>query len=272
MNAERVAIVTGGGAGLGRELTFGLAAAGFAVVVADVDGDAAEATALEIKQEADATARETRQNADATALEGRREAEAAGHESGQKAGQVAVAVRADVRDPAQARHVVRAATELGALGVLVNNAGGWTRGDRQFPHADPEDWAATLALNLTAPMLLTQLVLEPMRAAGGGAVVNIASSAARGDDAYGSPEYAATKAGLIRLTSSLRGLGDTHGVRAMCLVPGWIGLDRAHAQLAAMSPADRAAASPLIPPSEVVTAALDLIASGQPGAVVDLPQ
>ncbi len=233
---ERVAIVTGGGAGLGRELSLGLARAGFAVVVVDIDEAAAQETARE-----------------ATRL----------HAS-------AIGVRADVREAGQVREVVRVATARGRLKVLVNNAGGWTSGDRQFPEAAHEDWAATLALNLTAPMLLTQLALGPMREAGGGAVVTVASSAARGDQAYGSPEYAASKAALIRLTTSLRGLDASHGVRVMCVVPGWIGLDRAHAELAAMAPADRAATAPLIPPGDVVSTVLDLITTGQSGAVVDM--
>lgn len=183
------------------------------------------------------------------------------------AGGVAVAVCADVTDAEQARGVVRVAAELGGPHVLVNNAGGWTRGGRQYPDAEPADWAATLALNLTAPMLLTQLVREPMRRLGGGVVVNVASSAARGDGAYGSPEYAAAKAGLVRLTTSLAGLD---GVRVTCIVPDWIGLDRAHAEFAALSPAERAVTPPLIPPAQVVDAVLDLIAGGASGTVVEL--
>jgi hypothetical protein len=56
----------------------------------------------------------------------------------------------------------------------------------------------------------------------------------------------------------------------MCAVPDRIGLDRAHAQLAALSPADRAAAPPLIPPGDVVDAVLGLIAGGAAGTVIDI--
>jgi NAD(P)-dependent dehydrogenase (short-subunit alcohol dehydrogenase family) len=55
-------------------------------------------------------------------------------------------------------------------------------------------WAATLDLNLRAAMRATQLALEPMRRAGRGAVVNVASPAGAGTDRYRSPEYAAAKA------------------------------------------------------------------------------
>jgi NAD(P)-dependent dehydrogenase (short-subunit alcohol dehydrogenase family) len=88
-------------------------------------------------------------------------------------------------------------------------------------------------------MLATQLALEPMRRAGGGAVVNIASTAALGDEPYASPEYGAAKAGLIRFTTALR---ETDGARVNCVVPDWIRTDRAEAELAAMTPEERAAA------------------------------
>lgn len=273
---ERVAIVTGGGAGLGRELVFGLVGAGFAVVVADIDGAAAEETAREAERRAGAETWDAAEVRDAAhepdaarmqdAAPAQDPARSRDRARGPDRGRRVVAVRADVREVAQAREVVRVAEGLGGPHVLVNNAGGWTTGDKQFPAAAPEEWAATLALNLSAPMLLTQLVLGPMRDLGGGAIVNIASSAARGDEAYGSPEYAAAKAGLIRLTTSLRGLDASHGVRVLTAVPHWIGLDRAKEQLAA----DPAAAATLIPPAVVVKTVLDLIASGQAGTVVDL--
>ena len=59
----------------------------------------------------------------------------------------------------------------------------------QYPDSPPSEWSQVLNLNLGAPMLATQLCLEPMEANGGGAVVNIASSAGLGPDAYASPEY-----------------------------------------------------------------------------------
>ena len=83
---------------------------------------------------------------------------------------------------------------------------------------------SALTVNLVAPMLLTQL-LWPSLAAGGGAVVNIGSSGGIGDDAYGSPEYGAANAGIRRFTASLSSRTD---LRVMAVVPGWIGLERAH--------------------------------------------
>ncbi|MDP9792653.1 NAD(P)-dependent dehydrogenase (short-subunit alcohol dehydrogenase family) [Catenuloplanes nepalensis] len=93
---------------------------------------------------------------------------------------------------------------------------------------------------------------------GGGAILNVSSSAALGAEPYGSPEYAAAKAALIRFTAASAGLWERHRVRMTCVVPAWIGLPRAHARLAAMSPADRARTPPLIPPETVVATGLEL--------------
>jgi NAD(P)-dependent dehydrogenase (short-subunit alcohol dehydrogenase family) len=106
-------------------------------------------------------------------------------------------------------------------------------------------------------MLATQLCLEPMRRAGGGAIVNVASSAGLGLGGHPSPEYAAAKAGLIRLTATLAGLA---AVRVNCVVPDWILTERAQAELARMTPAERAAAPVPIPVAEVAAVVLELIA------------
>jgi len=103
-----------------------------------------------------------------------------------------------------------------------------------------------------------------------GAIVNIASSAGRGLTGYDSPEYGVSKAALIRFTSTLAGLEESHGVRMTCIVPGWIGLARAHAEVAAVSPERRAATPPLIPPEEIVAVALDLIRNGRSGTVIEM--
>jgi NAD(P)-dependent dehydrogenase (short-subunit alcohol dehydrogenase family) len=234
--AGKIAIVTGSGSGLGRFLALGLADAGVHVVVADVDPSAAADTAALVRDR----------------------------------GVRATVLACDLRDPDAAGALVAAAAELGGPHILINNAGGWTPGGAQYPDAPPAAWGATLDLNLRVPMLLSQLVLEHMGRLGGGAIVNIASSAGRGLTGYGSPEYAATKAALIRFTSALPGLEDTSRVRMSCIVPGWIGLARAHAEVAAMSPQRRAATPPLIPPERIVAVALDLIRNGRSGTVIEM--
>lgn len=143
--------------------------------------------------------------------------------------------------------------------ILVNNAGGGGHVEPHFPDAGPDDWGATLDLNLRGPMRLTQLVLEPMRAGGGGAVVNIASTAGLGLEPYTSPEYGAAKAGLIRFTSTLAPLRERMGVRVNCVVPDWIETERAREELAAMTAAKRAAAPRPIPMDEVADAVVECI-------------
>jgi 3-oxoacyl-[acyl-carrier protein] reductase len=221
------AVVTGGGSGLGEVLSQRLASLGAHVVVADIDADACERAVAGIRD---------------------------------GGGQASAAV-IDVRDDPAVTALVDDVAGLAPKGlrVWVNNAGGWTAGDAQFPDAPVADWSRSLDLNLRAPMVAIQAVRAEMRRAGGGVVVNVASIAGTGSGAYGSPEYAAAKAGLIRLTSALGGLATTDGVRVNCVVPDWIGLPRAHDELAAMSEAERAAVPPLIPPDQVADAVVGLI-------------
>jgi NAD(P)-dependent dehydrogenase (short-subunit alcohol dehydrogenase family) len=215
-----VALVTGGAAGLGRFVAERLVAGGASVVVADVD-------------------------------------EAAGAQATREMGSDVAFVRTDMRVAGDVGRMIDFAVDrFGGLDVLVNNAGGV--GATAFPQARAAEWGAILYLNLTGPMLATQLALEPMRARGGGAVINVASSAGLGLAPYDSPEYGAAKAGLIRFTSTLAGLHEQMNVRVNCVVPDWIGLDRAKAELAAMTPEERAAAPPLVDPADIAKTVLDL--------------
>jgi NAD(P)-dependent dehydrogenase (short-subunit alcohol dehydrogenase family) len=178
----RVALVTGAAAGTGRVIAERLADAGALVVVADVDDVRGEATALELDVEY---------------------------------------VHADMTDPDDVRTMLDVAIAQGELGLLVNNAGGGGHVPPHFPEATPEQWGATLDLNLRGAMLATQLALRAMPR--GGAVVNVASTAGLGDEPYQSPEYGAAKAGLIRFTTSL---AEHRGVRVNCVVPDWIATER----------------------------------------------
>lgn len=174
-------------------------------------------------------------------------------------------IQADVTEPTQLETLVEIATGLGSLGVLVNNAGGWSPSGRQWPDAPLGDWARVLDLNLRVPMLATQLVLPALRRVGGGAVINVGSSGGLGPDAYGSPEYGAAKAGLLRFTSSVRGLAE-EGIRVSCVVPHWIGLPRAHREYDALSTEEQERAGGLVSPEliagEVVRLAEDESSAG----------
>ena len=103
---------------------------------------------------------------------------------------------------------------------------------------------------------------------GRGVVVNVASTAGVDAAPYASPEYGAAKAGLIRFTTAL---AERDGVRVNCVVPGWIATERAQAELAAMTPAERAAAPEPVPMDGIATAIVDLIRDeSAAGRVIEL--
>lgn len=225
MNLDgQVAVVTAGAAGLGLYIARAVAGRGARVVIGDIDVDAGRAAVAQIESE----------------------------------GGDALFRVADVADDEQLDKLITAASDVGPLRVLVNNAGGWTPGERQYPDVASAEWTRTLHLNLRTPMLATQLCLASMQASGGGAVVNIASNAALGPDAYGSPEYGAAKAGLIRFTSTLRGYADL-GIRVSCVVPHWIGLPRAQAEFIRMSPEEQVRSGGLVDPELVAATVVALI-------------
>jgi NAD(P)-dependent dehydrogenase (short-subunit alcohol dehydrogenase family) len=168
------------------------------------------------------------------------------------AGGDAKPLAADLADPASADVIARAVEGMGPLRLLVNNAGGWGTAGRQFPEATAQEWCRVLDLNLVVPMALTQRLLPRL---GGGAVVNVSSSAGPARGAYASPEYAVAKAALVRFTTSLAGLADSHDVRVSCVVPGWIGLDRAIRQRAQLPPNER---PDLVPPELIARTVVDL--------------
>ncbi|MDN4614112.1 SDR family oxidoreductase [Leifsonia sp. F6_8S_P_1B] len=167
---------------------------------------------------------------------------------------------ADLSSLAGAQAAAEDALRQAPLDGLVNNAGGQAPGE-QYPAAAPDAWHASVTLNLLTPMLLTQLLWEELARASG-AVVNIGSSGGLGDAPYASPEYGAAKAGLHRFTTSL---GDRRDVRVTGVIPGWIGLARARAERAAMSPAEREATGPLVEPEAIAREVADLLERGHAG-------
>jgi len=107
------------------------------------------------------------------------------------------------------------------LSVLVNNAG-ISIGTDIFS-LSVADWEATIAVNLTAPFLLTRAALPILAARGGGSIINIASLAAV--QGASKPNYAASKAGLIGLTKSTAQSVGGVGIRANAIIPGAVDTD-----------------------------------------------
>ncbi len=185
----KVAIVTGSATGVGRATALQLAALGCGVVVNYTKSEA--------------EARETLADVE-------------------KLGVPALLEQCDVSDDAAVRRMVkRTVDELGGLDILVNNAGTTTF----VAHPDlegltEETWDRTLAVNLKGPFFCMRAAAGPMRQRGQGAIVNVSSVA--GVRAVGSSiAYAASKAGLINLTTSMsRVLGPE--IRVNCVAPGFI--------------------------------------------------
>jgi NAD(P)-dependent dehydrogenase (short-subunit alcohol dehydrogenase family) len=131
-----------------------------------------------------------------------------------------VTVQADLAIEADCRRVVQeTASAFGRLDAVVNNAGIYLPGPlAEVPAAD---WDLTMAVNLRAPYLVAQAAFPHLSAAGGGSIVNIAST----NGLMSEPTFAAynaSKAGLISLTETMAVEWASSGIRVNAIAPGWI--------------------------------------------------
>jgi NAD(P)-dependent dehydrogenase (short-subunit alcohol dehydrogenase family) len=181
----KVALVTGGGNGIGAATCRAFAAAGAQVAIVDRNAAAAEAIAAEITS---------------------RNGHAASH-----------AIDVADRD-AFARLTEGIAEAWGGIDILVNGAGTTVR--RMIGEMSAEDWDRVLAVNLTGAFHGIQAVLPHMRARGGGAIVNIASIAGQRISFGGTANYTASKAGLLGLTRHAAYELAPDGIRVNAVCPG----------------------------------------------------
>ncbi len=133
----------------------------------------------------------------------------------------ALIVLIDLADEESAEAVVETVLDLfGRVDVLVNNAG-WAPPRTSLVKLRMWDMDRILAVNLRAPITLTKIAAKTMVERGSGAIINIASSAAR-SMAAGEAVYAASKAGLIAFThAAFAELGE-HGIKVSVIVPGLV--------------------------------------------------
>jgi 3-oxoacyl-[acyl-carrier protein] reductase len=182
-----VALVTGAGRGIGREIALALASAGADVAVNDFADEAACAAVVgEIEQ----------------------------------LGRKGLVVMGDVSDEQQVNDMIdRAEADLGPLAVVVNNAG-ITR-DNVVMMMDPADFDSVIATHLRGTFLVSKAAARKMFRRRTGCIINLSSVVGRRGNA-GQANYAAAKAGIIGLTKSLAKELGARGVRVNAIAPGYI--------------------------------------------------
>ena len=146
-------------------------------------------------------------------------------------GRRAVSLQADVSSSAAvAAMITRVQTELGPVGILVNNAGIARR--QPIDQISEQDWDELIDVNLKSAFLVTQAVLPEMRRSRWGRIINLSSVAAQVGGVVG-PHYAASKAGIIGLTHSYANLLAQEGITVNAIAPALIETDMVTSNLRA---------------------------------------
>ena len=134
-------------------------------------------------------------------------------------------IKTDVTDPEQmASAVEKTVGRFDRLDVLVNCAGGSTQEDHPVHEMDLAIWHKTIALNLLHPFLACKYGIPHMIRAGGGSIVNFASSL--GMVGSGKPAYAASKGGIVAFTRTLAAQYSQYNIRANAIAPGLVRSER----------------------------------------------
>ena len=181
---DKLAVVTGAASGIGRATAEALAEAGADVIVADINHEAGEAAAADLRAK------------------------------GLKARFMAVDLTSETSIAAFAADVER---EHGTVDILVNGAG-WGR-TLPFWEGTPELWEKLIALNFVGPMRLVRALLPKIIERASGKIVNIASDAGR-VGSLGETVYSGAKGGLIAFTKSLARETARYNINVNCVCPG----------------------------------------------------
>jgi 3-oxoacyl-[acyl-carrier protein] reductase len=188
--AGRTCLVTGSSRGIGREIAFEFARCGAAVAVNYRQSDAA---AQAVKETIEAN------------------------------GETAITVAADVADPSSVERMAEEIhDELGAIDVLVNNAG--ITVDRKFEDMTYEDWNRVIDTNLGGTFNCTKAFFEDVKRADQGRLINISSVVGQQGN-YGQANYATSKGGLFAFTRTLALELARHDSTANCVAPGFTETD-----------------------------------------------
>ncbi len=244
--AGKVALVTGGGRGIGAAVVDQLSSAGADVVVNDLDGELARRVVGRVE----------------------------------RTGRRGLVSTADVTAAAAVEAMFAEVDKtFGRLDILVNNVGGSSGGARLIRDITPEDWERVVSLNLRSTFLCVRAAVPLMRASGGGRIVNVASIAGQSRSFLGGCQYAASKAGVLGLTRHLAGELAPLGININAVAPGTTGSERVTAAIGAKSEAERTAIFAQVPlgrigrPEEVAAAIVFLcspLAGYITGATIDV--
>jgi NAD(P)-dependent dehydrogenase (short-subunit alcohol dehydrogenase family) len=184
---DKVAIITGGGSGIGRESSCLFAVEGASVVVADRDDTSGQNTVKMI--EAD--------------------------------GGKAIFVHADVSCATDCKKMVSVAEKtFGQIHILFNNAGIMADGDDDAVQTDESVWEKTVAVNLKGVFLGCKFGIPALRRSGGGSIINTASFVAFLGAATPQLAYTASKGGVVSMTRELAVIHAREGIRVNALCPG----------------------------------------------------
>ncbi|MGE0821303.1 MAG: SDR family NAD(P)-dependent oxidoreductase [Candidatus Binatia bacterium] len=183
----KVAIVTGAGRGLGREMALALAAAGADIVAAARTQEQLEETARLV----------------------------------QAKGQRCLIIQTDVTDSTSVNHMVEVACgEFGHIDIMVNNAGGATRGwNKPLEVLTDEQWRNGVDLNITSTFYCCRAILPHMIQQGGGKIINITSGLGVRASRYNFM-YSTAKAGMINFTRALAMNYADKNIQATLILPG----------------------------------------------------
>lgn len=183
----KVALITGGGGGIGRETTTLFAREGAQIVVVDVNDQAGKETVAAV----------------------------------QSLGGEAVYVHADVARAADCEAMIAAAEErFGKLNILFNNAGIMHSQDDDAMQTEEEVWDLTMAINLKGVFLGCKYGIPALRRAGGGSIINTASFVALLGAATPQLAYSASKGGVLSMTRELAVIHARENIRVNALCPG----------------------------------------------------
>ena len=188
----KVAVVTGAGGGIGREIAVAMALAGASVVVNDIGAS------LSGQGQSASPAEQTRQII------------------GQRGGRAVVSTDS-VSSWASAQRIVQCALdEFGRVDIVVNNAG--ILRDAIFHKMPPEDWLQVIDVHLNGSFFVSRAAAEPFRAQGGGAFVHMTSTSGLVGN-FGQANYSAAKLGIAALSKSIALDMGRFGVRSNCIAP-----------------------------------------------------